>query len=265
MTAALWFALTVLLAAPESPGYVAYQRANALFVKQDFTAAQKALDEALGLEPKLVPALTLNAKLAMANNRFDVARRNLETALAVDPQAQYAQFLYGLTAYLANDMPAALSRFRAAHRLKKDEPKATLYLGLALESTGNTSEALEMYREAIRLEEAAGTLQADTLLPGIRLQLVLGRADAAEQWARQTMQLAPEDRDPRFEYARVLLALGKPGEAAAAAEKALTLRGGIATDVQIHYLLIRAWRESGQPDRAALHAATVRAMEAGGK
>src|SRR5437588_1010710 len=130
----IWFVMLAMafpaLAAEPSAGYPAYQKANSLFVAQKFPEATAAVDEALRLDPKLVPALTLKAKLAMAMDQFAVARQSLEQALAVDPKAQYAQFLYGMVAYLANDMQAALPRFRRAHELNAADPRATLYLGL---------------------------------------------------------------------------------------------------------------------------------------
>ena len=109
--------------------------------------------------PKLVPALTLKAKLAMAMNNFALTRQSLQQALAVDSKAQCAQFLFRLEAYLSNDMQAALPRFRKAHQLNPSDPRATLYLGLTSESLGQT----------------AGAPKAETFLPGARLLLVLGR------------------------------------------------------------------------------------------
>jgi tetratricopeptide (TPR) repeat protein len=251
----------LLFAPPQSAGYPAYERANALFVKQDFSAALQAIDEALRLDPKLVPALTLKAKLAMAINRFDVAQQSLEQALAVDPHAQYAEFLYGLEAYLTNDMAAALPRFRKAHELNPSDPRAALYLGLATESLGDSEKALTLYEEAVQLEQRAGTSEAETLLPGARLLLLLGRLDESEEWARGAVKLAPGVRDPHFELARVLLKKGRAGAAAEEGELALRLPGGTATDSQIHYLLIRAWQENGMPEKAARHAEVLRALE----
>src|SRR5215831_1880321 len=91
--------LTVSGAASPCPGYANYERANALFVAKKFSEALAATEEALRLDPKLAPALTLKAKLAMAACRLDVAKRCLEEALAIDPRSAYAQFLYGLEAY----------------------------------------------------------------------------------------------------------------------------------------------------------------------
>ena len=257
--AAAVLTLQILIAA--SPGYPAYQKANSLFIAQKFPESLAAIEEALRLDPKLVPALTLKAKLAMATNNFAVARQSLEQALAVDPKAQYAQFLYGLEAYLTNDMQAALPRFRKANQLNPADPRATLYLGLASESLGQTAEALTLYEEAVRLEQTAGAPQAETFLPGARLLLLLGRLDESERWIRQALKLDPQVRDPHFELARILLKKGDAAQAAKEGEIALTLPGGVVTDAQVHYLLIRAFQQSGNPDRAAQQAAALRALE----
>jgi len=248
-------------AAPRSPGSAAYERANALFVEKKFPEALAATEEALRLDPKLVPALTLKAKLAMAAYRLDVARRCLEQALALDPRAPYAQFLYGLVAYLGNDAKEALPRFRKARQLNPADPRAALYLGLTVESLGKPEEALSLYEEAVRLDRSAGELHAETLLPGARLLLLLGRLEECERWIRQAVKLSPNSRDARFEFARLLLKKGDAAEAAAEGENALALSEGVVTDAAIHYLLIRAYRQGGMPDRAAIHAEVMRAQE----
>src|ERR1039457_5382655 len=131
--AVLLFAIILFGATPSSPGYPTYEKANSLFVAKKFPEALAATEEALRLDPKLVPALTLKAKLAMAAYRLDVARRCLEQALALDPRAPYAQFLYGLVAYMGNDAKEALPRFRKARQLNPTDPRAALYLGLTIE------------------------------------------------------------------------------------------------------------------------------------
>jgi tetratricopeptide (TPR) repeat protein len=259
--AILPFALVLLGATPPSPGYAAYERANALFVAKKLPEALAATDEALRLDPKLVPALTLKAKLAMAAYRLDVARRCLEQALALDPRAPYAQFLYGLEAYMGNDVKEALPRFRKARQLNPNDPRAALYLGLTVESLGQPAEAMSLYEEAVRLERSAGKLQAETLLPGARLLLLLGRVEECERWIRQAAKLSPNSRDAHFELARLLLKKGDAAQAATEGETALGLSEGVVTDAAIHYLLIRAWQQDGRPDRAALHADVMRIQE----
>ncbi len=257
----LLFGLILFGATPASPGQAAYEKANRLLVAKKLPEALAAVDEALQLDPKLVPALTLKAKLAMAAYRYDIAQECLEQALALDPRASYAQFLYGMAAFLGNDLKEALPRFQKARQLSPADPRTALYLGLTVESLGQPEQALSLYQEAVRLERSAGEVHAETLLPGARLLLLMGRLDECERWLGQALTLSPKSRDVHFEFARMLLRKGDAAHAAAEGESALSLSEGVVTDGAIHYLLIRAYRQSGMPDRAAVHAGIMRAEE----
>ena len=133
-----WMALLAVLLArwaaaqvPPSAGYPAYERANRLFVAGKYQESFNAVDEALRLDSKLVPALTLKAKLAMSINRYDVARECLERAIAADPSSWYSQFLYGFQFYQQNEMPEAIRALEKTRRLNPRDPRSALYLGLA--------------------------------------------------------------------------------------------------------------------------------------
>ena len=245
----------------KSPGYPAYERANALLVANKLTESQAALEEALRLDPKLVPALTLKAKLAMLENRYVLARQTLERALAVAPSSWYAQFLYGLQYYLGNEMQLAQKPLETARRLNPRDPRAAVYLGLTYESVGRTGEALALYTEARRLEEASGEIHADTLLIGARLLLLSDRLEDSGEWIRAALKLEPRSRDVRFELARLLLKKGDARGAIGEGEAALRLSGAEVTDRQIHYLLVRAYRANGQDDQASRHAEAMRSVE----
>lgn len=245
--------------ASNSPGLEAYKKADALFVAKRFPECLAEIEEALRLDPKLVPALTLRAKLAMTIYRFDVATESLERALAVEPGSAYVYFLYGLDAYLTNDLQLALPRFEKARKLNPADPRAALYLGMTEESLGRSDDAMKLYEEAVRLEEAAGAPQADTLLAGVRLLFLMGRFSDCEQWLAKAIKIDPNSRPVRFELARLLLNRDEAAQAAKEGEKALTLPGGDPTDTQIHYLLVRAYTQANQPEQAKLHADAVRA------
>lgn len=261
MIAAFLVAFSILGADPPSAGYASYEKANALFIAKKLPEALAAIDEALRLDPRLVPALTLKAKLAMAGFQLDVARRCLEQALALNPRSQYAQFLYGLTAYLGNDMKDALPRFRKARELAPNDPRAALYMGLTVESLGRPEEAMSLYEEAVRLERSVNELNTETLLPGARLLLLLDRLEKCDQWLHEAAKLSPGSRDVHFELARLLLKKDDPAKAAIEGETALRLSDGTVTDPAIHYLLIRAYRQSGMPEKAASQAEIMRAQE----
>jgi len=246
---------------PPSPGYPAYEKANRLFAAGKYQDSYDAVDEALRLDPKLAPALTLKAKLAMAANRYDVARQSLEQAIAADPSWWYAEFLYGFQFYQQNQLPAALEALEKARRLNPRDARTALYLGLARESLGQTTDALATYREAIRLGEASGQLDADMLLSCSRLLVRLGNLEEARGLIERALKLAPESRDPRFESARLLLKAGQAAESARQGEIALGLRPGVVTDLQVHFLLVQAYQSAGREQDAERHAATIRAIE----
>jgi tetratricopeptide (TPR) repeat protein len=245
----------------KSPGYPAYERANALLIANKLTESRAALEEALRLDPKLVPALTLKAKLAMLENRYVLARQTLERALAVAPSSWYAQFLYGLQYYLGNEMQLAQKPLETARRLNPRDPRATVYLGLTYESVGRAAEALTLYTEARRLEEASGESHADTLLIGARLLHLMDRLDESGKWIHAALKLEPESRDVRFELARLLLKKGDARGAIAEGEAALRLSGAEVADRQVHYLLVRAYRATGQDDQASRHAEALRSID----
>ena len=189
--------------------------------------ALAAVEEALRLDPKLVPALTLKAKLAMAAYRLDVARQCLEQALAIDPRAPYAQFLYGLEAYLGNDMKEALPRFRKARQLNPTDPRAALYLGLTVESLGPAGGG----DVSLRRGGPPGTLRGRTARGDVvaRRQAPSSPGPAGGMRAldrARPLKLSPNSRDVHFEFARLLLKKGDAAQAAAEGETALALVGG---------------------------------------
>ncbi len=246
---------------PRSPGTAAYERANRLFAAGKYQESFNAVDEALKLDPKLVPALTLKAKLSMAANRYDAARASLEQAIAADPASWYAQFLYGFQFYQQNELPAAMRALEKAYRLNPHDARTSLYLGLTRESLGQTAEALKSYREAIHLGEASGRLDADMLLSGSRLLLRLGELDECRQWIDRALTLAPNSRDPHFESARLKMKTADAAGAAKEGEIALGLHTGDVTDRQVHFLLVQAYRATGREQDAERHAGAIRTLD----
>jgi tetratricopeptide (TPR) repeat protein len=259
MTVAL--AAVVLWLQAASPARSTYERANQLFTAQRYQESFDAVEEALRLDPKLAPALTLKAKLAMAARRYDVAREVLERAIAVAPTSAYAHFLYGFHFYEQNQVPAAIEAFEKARRLDPRDARAALYLGLAKESLGENDKAIALYGEAVRLERESGRPQLATLLICFRLHLVMGKFEAAEPLIADALKLAPASRDAHFEAARLRMKKGDAAGAAREGEAALRASAGDTPDSRIRFLLIQAYQALGREDDAARHAESLRAEE----
>ena len=236
----------------------AYDRATSLFVAKKFPECLDAIEEALKVDPKLVPALTLKAKLAMAMNRFDIARQSLERAIAIDPASHYARFLLGFQHYLQNDLQLALPELERARKMNPKDARTALYLGLTYESLGDTGRAISSYQDAVRIEEAAGKPQTETLLTYARLLLLLDRFEDCAKVVDRAVRLDPNSREARFERVRLLLKQGDAAAAAREGEAALRLPSAGVADEQIRYLLVRAYGLAGQDKKAAAHAAALR-------
>jgi len=245
----------------QSPGFAEYERANAYFTQRKYQDCMDALDRALRLDPKLVPALTLRAKLAMAANRYDVAKESLERAIAADPAYGYARFLYGFQYYQQNEMPAAIAAFEKARELNPKDPQAVLYLGLADEALGRTAEALDLYRRAIQLEDAAGARHVETLLTASRLLLLLGQFDECARLIERAVKLDPASRDPHFEAGRLWLKKGDTAKAIAEGETSLRLHSGDVSERQVRFLLVQAYRAAGRDQDAERHAEALRKLD----
>jgi tetratricopeptide (TPR) repeat protein len=241
----------------------AYQRANQLFEQNRLAESMAALDESLVADPKYVPALTLKAKIAMGANRFDVAGECLERAVAADPSSWYARFLFGFWYYLRDDWPRALAELNTAHRLNPGYARSPLYLALTYERLGDLEKAIAFSDEAVRLEEAAGKPGANSLLASGRLLQQAGRLADCDKVLNRALKLYPNSRDVHYEIGRLLLKKGDAKGAAAAGEEALRMPAEDITDVQIRYLLVRAYETAGEDGPAAQHAAAIRAAGAG--
>lgn len=243
----------LLLLAFATAAQQAYERANALFVKQQFQAALDAVEEALRLDANLVPALTLRAKLAMAARRNDLARADLERAVQIDSKAAYAQFLLGLILYQQNELQLAVKPLEAASALNPKDARAPLYLGLTRESLGDTEQAAALYQRSLRLDETV-----ESLLIAARLEILLDHPDRAAQLIERALKRAPASRDAHFESARLAAHRKHCDEAVKQGERALRLESGETTDLQIHALLARCYQALGDSEAAARHARLVR-------
>ena len=249
----------------KAAAHAAYDRADRLFGAHQYQECMNALDQALRLDPNLVAALTLRARLAMAANRYDAAKESLERAIAAEPSFWYPRFLYGFQFYQQNEMPAAIASFEKARELNPRDPESALYLGLAYEALGRMDEALALYQRAIQLEEAAGKLHCETLLACSRLLLLLGEFDQCGRMIERAVKVDAASRDPHFEAGRLWLKKGNPAAAAKEGEIALRLHKGDVTGRQVHFLLVQAYSATGQDADAARHAASVHALDQGQK
>ena len=243
MTATWWPAAFFFLAQSAAD---MYQRANLLVERRDLEKARAAVEEALRLDPKLVPALVLKAKLAMQADRLDEAEQSLQTALLLEPGQRYPRFLLGMALYLRNDFD------RAAQVLATADPKdarVVFYQAMTEEALNHTATAIELYERSLKLDPNG----ADQRVAFARLHFSLGRIDRAEALVDEALKSAPQRPDALYEKGRCLLERGEFAKAAEFGERALAAPEVGALERRIRYLLIRAYQKTGNRELAAKH------------
>lgn len=230
-----------------------YRQANTLFAEGKYQEAGEAIESALRLDPKLVPALTLKAKFAMGFNQFDTARECLLQAVYLAPESAYVQFLLGFFYYVDNDFTKALEPLGKALEMEPGNPRAMFYLAMTKEGLGQGREAIPLYEETLRLEAVQRQPQVDTLVAYARLMYVLGEYEKSEDLAHTALKLDVNSRDVQYELGRLFYEKRDYSAAITHGEKALALAGAGTTDRQIHFLLARAYRKSGNTQKGDEH------------
>lgn len=239
-----------------------YERAHRYFQQRRFTEAEAELAGALRENPDLVPALTLQAKLAMGFNRFDEARAALLRAARLQPESAGVQFLLGFFYSVDNDFHKAVEALDLARRLNPTDPRITFYLALSRDGLGQADAAVALYRTTIALEKTAGKPAPDVHVAFARLLFSLGRFEESERQVALALALDPQSRDAHYEQGRLRFERGEFAQAADEGEKALAIPGIGTLDRQIHFLLARAYAKLGKRELSAAHLARFKASGA---
>jgi tetratricopeptide (TPR) repeat protein len=180
-------------------------------------------------------------------NRSDLAEAELKRAVSLAPQDAEAHYYLGRVLFIRDNPAGALTAFQKATELDASNVKAHNHLGQAYEALVQYAAAREAYLKAIELEkkqsaksewpyfnlgalcvregraaEAEGYLrQALERQPGWSegnaklgmALLALDRLPEALSCLEQAIQIDPKNADARYQYARLLVKMGKPDEA----------------------------------------------------
>jgi tetratricopeptide (TPR) repeat protein len=246
----IWL-LALQLALPAQQQH--YENAKNALAKMQFNQADEEVDQALKIDPNLVPALVLKARLAMFAHRPDVAKSCLIKAVAVEPSSENAQFFLGVYYYLQNDFRLGIGPLETAQSLAPKDPMPTFYLAMSKEALGDAPAALKLYEQAAALAPEKNTQSAAIHVAYGRMLYSLGRYD--ESLAQDEIAIAADaqSRDAWYEKAKGLEHQHRYQEAAENGEHALTLPEFGTSDSQIHFLLGNVYLKLNKPDLAKAH------------
>jgi tetratricopeptide (TPR) repeat protein len=185
---------------------------------------------------------------------LEQAAAHAERAVTLAPNQIHPLILRGEIALKANNPRGALSRAQAALRIQPDDPDALLLLARALNDLDRPEEALETLEKALPLTSEALPLS----LEKVRLLSRAKGKDAALQALQSLTDHYPEEPRVLALQAETLETNGESEAAIRTAQRALRSQSSdypmsTVEQAQLHFLLGRLLRRSGQLDQAVHH------------
>ncbi|NPD65673.1 glycosyltransferase family protein [Lichenicola cladoniae] len=131
-----------------------------------FEDALAAIDQTLGHDPKLVPALNQRAIILAALGRGDEALACFRQIVATDPRNAAAWANIGITLAAEGDFEEALSAYRRSIQIKPAEPQVRLNHSICLLKAGRMVQGWQEHEWRLRLPGHT-QLPLDRLLPNL--------------------------------------------------------------------------------------------------
>ena len=142
---------------------MAYRALGELASKQrDWTAASRAFQAALDLEPDNPEVLRTLAEAAYAQKDYNASAKFIQRSLALRPSSQDREFLINVLGFLRDYQEVTGQLIRLLDEAKNPEERYRIYsaLGNTYSKWGKFGEAAGAFQEAARLKEDAATLEA---------------------------------------------------------------------------------------------------------
>ena len=114
---------------------------------------EKALKQAIALNPLLFEARLTLADLYFGNRRFKEEERVLERALAINPTHEEALMKLGRVYMVTNDVPKVLATYKRVIDLDPANADAYYNLGIVYLGTGDLKDAEKLFQRAIELND----------------------------------------------------------------------------------------------------------------
>jgi tetratricopeptide (TPR) repeat protein len=183
-------------------------------------------------------------------NRADLAEAELKRAVSLAPQDAEAHYYLGRVLFMRDNPAAAMTAFQKATELDESSVKARNHLGQAYEALVQYPAAREAYLKAIELEKRQSTKSEWPYFNLGALCLREGRAAEAEGYLRQALERRPGWSEANAKLGMALLALDKLTEALACLERAIEID---PKNADARYQYARLLVKLGKPDEAEQH------------
>jgi tetratricopeptide (TPR) repeat protein len=190
--------------APEDP-WARFKLAQAAAFAGDAELTERALDEAVALDPSMWLAHSARAAVLRDRGALDASLEAAQAALSIAPESAIVRREMGETLRRLGRASEAAEHLRRAVELAPDDAWAATMLGQALDGAGAVEEAIAQLRAALDL---------DPNMPSARLALVsslfgAGRILEALDEINARFQVLEDTEETRIERARLLARRGE--------------------------------------------------------
>ena len=199
---------------------------------ENFTRARDCFDRALSLDPRNVDALVsmastelITATYLLADDRAErlaAAEATLTKALSLVPEHAFAHLNLGFVLGWTKRVEQGIAECERALAINPNMPAAHATIGARKIYIGRAEETEAHVREALRLSPRDTAAFYWLMFVGMA-KSVLGRHEEAGAWLRRSIEANRNNPPCHLFLAAALALLGRPEEARAAAQTALTL------------------------------------------
>ena len=224
--------------------------------------AEYLTSQALALDPDCPEALVVKGQILSRTGQIQEARRVLEKAADLDPANAEVHYQLGVWFFRVHRFDKAVPRFEEAVTLHPLQASAHDYLALSLEMLGEAERADRAYRNALEANE--GPFFDPSLDSNYgRFLLKQGRLEECRAHLDRAVVLLPDRRGPRYERAKLHLALEDYEAARKDAVRALNIRdpSGRVLDLQVYFLLATVYARLGEMELAQKYAELSRTTQ----
>ena len=170
----------------------------------ELTAADKASQKAVELDPELAEARVSRGFVLSTMGRYEEAEQEFEAAIRMNKRLFEAYYFYGRACFAAGKLDDAARLFEQASEIRPEDYLAISLLPQVYTSLGREAEAIAVRQRCQEVIERHIELNPDdgrALYYGASVLVQIGERDRGLKWARRALVIDPEDIDVLYNVA----------------------------------------------------------------